>query len=1198
MKRNGFFKKCISSIVMMMFMLSLILVQAPVVQAKTYQTPIADPASDTVVLNVKIGGVTLPYKWGDISGASGYKFAGLDTTGTYLNAGDTCEGITLADLLADIESTLGITLADDDSIQGISSDGYGNAAFPVAEAKDFNTNHYMLANKVNGTSEACIGYNSSDPTKTYPTTYLRIARNRGSQDGFGNSAYMRLISSIEIKKADGTAVALANVNLSQHNGLGLDMITPAAAGLVIGGSNISQGAGLLGSLAYYNQAQVDYAKANKNVNGLGLGSSWAGETRYSSYDNHGTPEYVYRLSEGINLRTALTALGADVSSAPVDIVATASDDYEASVGDAFGYTAPRNYIAPDGTVGAVVDPILIFHDNKVETSSPDANTVVPAAGTTAPIADANPLFAYGQNAADEQTNCKFVKNTVKIRVDTDAPAFTITQDGTTKSISLSNIAMMGIYQTSYFFDNGGSYVTQSLVGVPLSVLLEELGITIPGSKGLIINVDNGSGSVAAQRTISYSEISKCFLAFDAFENSKRVTGCNTPLRIYCPGTTQEKVLIENVVGASVADVNTGTIGDREPGGDINNSVFYMAVKDASAQTKYYYYTRAELESYEKQEAYTYDDHSVIKTVTCKGALLKDLLDDLSGVTITNDMVVQYAEEDGYHADAGTSVANSNYKDTAESLSNETLDGSGNTKKAIRSIVSYAIHEEYANPDANNVNDPPGVFKDADNNSGYLRVYRDTGGANSAVMKYIMGVVVSTDGALLSGTNGCVVRCVSDKNTSLKVRNDITIKGLLPEMQYAVKAPAVTNASLAAGETSPVLITVGSGAPADQVITFKYTEDTYFYVNNAINNTTTNYTYTDLIASHKQVPDASTNTSPYGYSRPMYYRYNGVWLSALVSGLSGDYTIKLVAKDGSKLDITDDIGLYFVAYNHTQSKSSTNIPEGKRVTITYNDAKIIIPSTGVNVTGSAADDYSSAGKDVDVLMAAAEGLEITANGGGENNTTATVKDNCVTMASGNQTVSNQDNTWVLSVSGRTLKDTLTEADIELTGLPIGLAVTIAKNGSSDIMITVAGSAESALSQSLNISAKVLKSAFTEADATDTNTVTLKLQQLSDCFIATAAFGSYLDAHVKVLRNFRDTVLLKSKLGRWFVNEYYRHSPPIAAMIRVHPTLKWAARILLTPIIFGIEYPLQGIIMLIGLLGIFVYLRRRNPDAETI
>ncbi len=359
-----------------------------------------------------------------------------------------------------------------------------------------------------------------------------------------------------LAKTQQTSIANPSNDLAQNNGVGLDALIPSPAGLVIGGTGITKGVGLLSNFVYFSQAQVDYIKANKSVDGLGLGSSWTSTpTLYSSYHNHGTPEYVYRRAEGINLKTALTSLGVDVTSGPVSIEAKAADGYSQIVSDAFGYNESRNYIAPDGSVGYVVDPILIFYDSQVATSTPDADTVVP--NTTAAITDANPLFAFGQTEATEPTNCSFVKNTVKIRAKLDTPAFTISQGSRIKSISLSEIALIGIYETSYSWDNHGTPVTHNLKGVPLKGLLAKLDITVPNNEGLIINVDDGSGIVASSRAISYDEISRCFVAYDAFKDGQRIAGSLKPLRIYCPGQTQSRVLIENVVGAFVGEVPSG-----------------------------------------------------------------------------------------------------------------------------------------------------------------------------------------------------------------------------------------------------------------------------------------------------------------------------------------------------------------------------------------------------------------------------------------------------------------------------------------------------------------------------------------------------------------------------------------------------------------------------------------------------------------
>jgi len=81
----------------------------------------------------------------------------------------------------------------------------------------------------------------------------------------------------------------------------------------------------------------------------------------------------------------------------------------------------------------------------------------------------------------------------------------------------------------------------------------------------------------------------------------------------------------------------------------------------------------------------------------------------------------------------------------------------------------------------------------------------------------------------------------------------------------------------------------------------------------------------------------------------------------------------------------------------------------------------------------------------------------------------------------------------------------------------------------------------------------------------------------CFIATAAYGSYLDPHVMVLRHFRDNVLLQSDLGTAFVKFYYKHSPPIADYIAQYDTLRVLMRFALTPLIFAVKYPLLAALL---------------------
>jgi hypothetical protein len=68
---------------------------------------------------------------------------------------------------------------------------------------------------------------------------------------------------------------------------------------------------------------------------------------------------------------------------------------------------------------------------------------------------------------------------------------------------------------------------------------------------------------------------------------------------------------------------------------------------------------------------------------------------------------------------------------------------------------------------------------------------------------------------------------------------------------------------------------------------------------------------------------------------------------------------------------------------------------------------------------------------------------------------------------------------------------------------------------------------------------------------------------NCFVATAAYGSSLEPKLKVFREFRHKILLRSEWGRKFVSSYYHYGPIAARFISDKPALRFLTRGVLWP-----------------------------------
>lgn len=98
---------------------------------------------------------------------------------------------------------------------------------------------------------------------------------------------------------------------------------------------------------------------------------------------------------------------------------------------------------------------------------------------------------------------------------------------------------------------------------------------------------------------------------------------------------------------------------------------------------------------------------------------------------------------------------------------------------------------------------------------------------------------------------------------------------------------------------------------------------------------------------------------------------------------------------------------------------------------------------------------------------------------------------VLMAPDYRVVDAKSDTWIIDVTSGTLKSTINNSDVIITGLPKGLVATVSKVDSTKIGIKISGTASTTLSNNIEIKVKVKGTAVTEPNSIDSNEIGFKL-----------------------------------------------------------------------------------------------------------
>ncbi len=324
-----------------------------------------------------------------------------------------------------------------------------------------------------------------------------------------------------------------------------DFGEPDVPALVIGGSLISKGRGFSRSFICLSEADMERivsAASGEATYGLGLGDSFSEPLLYSTYEDHGTPTWIYRRVYGLDLTLLAEALGVDTSK-KLSISVTADDGMTYTLPDAFGAEEARIAYDVSGAPGGSIGPVLALFETTTETYELGTGTVppIPRLGADSPDR-AGCVFGFGQTAVDDVNSCHWVKGVVRMRIGAEEAACVVTDaSGRPISTPASAIAAMGVWSAGF-----GSVSAQ---GIPLSELLRGLNVSVP--QGHCVEAVSASGD-----KLFLSDPASAFAAWSATDGGSRVEN-GTALRLY---TTDGRVLAD-VNGFSVVKADGPVFND-------------------------------------------------------------------------------------------------------------------------------------------------------------------------------------------------------------------------------------------------------------------------------------------------------------------------------------------------------------------------------------------------------------------------------------------------------------------------------------------------------------------------------------------------------------------------------------------------------------------------------------------------------------